>query len=34
MRLKFNPQLNLFTSVGRNQIAKELQLRSQCDYAP
>lgn len=29
MRLKFNPQLNLFTSVGRNQIAKELQLMSQ-----
>jgi IS5 family transposase len=29
MRLKFNPQLNLFTSVGRNQIAKELQMMSQ-----
>lgn len=29
MRLKFNPQLKLFTSVSRNQIAKELQLMSQ-----
>jgi len=29
MRLKFNPQLNLFTSMARNQIAKELQQISQ-----
>ena len=29
MRRKFNPQLNLFTSMARNKIAKELQLISQ-----
>lgn len=29
MRLKFNPQLNLFTNMARNQIAKELQQISQ-----
>ena len=29
MRQKFNPQLNLFTSMARNQIAKELQQISQ-----
>lgn len=35
MRLKFNPQLNLFAKIGRNQIAKELQLMSDIlDAAP
>jgi|APCry1669188910_1035180.scaffolds.fasta_scaffold24396_1 transposase, IS5 family len=29
MRRKFNPQLNLFTNMARNKIAKELQLISQ-----
>lgn len=29
MRRKLNPQLNLFTTMARNQIAKELQLISQ-----
>jgi IS5 family transposase len=29
MRRKFNPQLNLFTIMARNQIAQELQLISQ-----
>jgi IS5 family transposase len=29
MRRKFNPQLNLFTIMARNKIAKELQLISQ-----
>ena len=29
MRQKFNPQLNLFTTMARNQIAKELQQMSQ-----
>jgi transposase, IS5 family len=29
MRRKFNPQLNLFTTMARNQIAKELQQISQ-----
>lgn len=29
MRRKFNPQLNLFTIMARNQIAKELQQISQ-----
>ena len=29
MRRKFNPQLNLFTNMARNQIAKELQQMSQ-----
>lgn len=29
MRCKFNPQLNLFTTMARNQIAKELQQISQ-----
>ncbi len=29
MRRKFNPQLNLFTTMARNQIAKELQQMSQ-----
>lgn len=29
MRQKFNPQLNLFTTMARNQIAKELQHISQ-----
>lgn len=28
MRRKFNPQLNLFTNMARNKIAKELQLIS------
>jgi len=25
MRYKFNPQLNIFTTMARNQIAKELR---------
>jgi len=29
MRRKFNPQMNLFTTMARNQIAKELQHMSQ-----
>src|SRR5574339_1228729 len=29
MRLKFNPQLKLFADMGRNKIAKELQMMSQ-----
>ncbi len=29
MRQKFNPQLKLFADMGRNQIAKELQMMSQ-----
>lgn len=29
MRRKFNPQLNLFSAMARNKIAKELQLMSQ-----
>lgn len=29
MRRKFNPQINLFTTMSRNQIAKELQQISQ-----
>lgn len=29
MRRKFNPQMNLFTNMARNQIAKELQHMSQ-----
>jgi transposase, IS5 family len=29
MRRKFNPQMNLFTTMARNQIAKELQQMSQ-----
>jgi CO/xanthine dehydrogenase Mo-binding subunit len=28
MRYKFNPQLNIFTTMARNQIAKELQQMS------
>ena len=28
MRQKFNPQWNLFTTMARNQIAKELQQMS------
>src|ERR1700674_500037 len=29
MRQKFNPQMNLFMTMARNKIAKELQLMSQ-----
>lgn len=29
MRQKFNPQLNMFTTMARNKIAKELQMISQ-----
>lgn len=29
MRRKFDPQMNLFTTMARNQIAKELQHMSQ-----